>query len=436
MTKDLIPQFPADEQPVASKLSSVAEDMQLSPSFQSDLETQLMEKAKTKSRPVSGWFTKILPAIGWGALAVGAIFLMNWTIRSMAPPLPPAAGDTSLPAASFETRVRLGDLCAGPLAAGHGFEVTLTNADKTKFVPIDNAGTLDEMRSFDWLQDGTRLAILGNTTGQGKIHIVDPAGGSVTHLLTSSDFGYLMEAGWSRDGKKFAAWSGPNNRVLAVIGADGTPPVKVNLGIQMLGSIQFSPDGESILVQGADASTAGLFEVRLDGSQFRLISSQVEDGSGYAWSPDGTRLAYVEMDRELGEARLVLQEGTAGSKTVLATLPIPKGSGSSIPDASHLSWSADGELLVFEFGRGMVDRSIYLAHADGSGLVKAAEAAHAPAISADGGCLAYISNKQVFLLDLSGLSSTSISGTPVLLADLPEGRAVADFRLDELQWKP
>jgi Tol biopolymer transport system component len=245
-----------------------------------------------------------------------------------------------------------------------------------------------------------------------------------------------MEAGWSRDGKKFGAWSGPNNRVLALIHTDGTPPLKVNLGIQIFGSIQFSPDGESIVVQGADASTAGLFEVRLDGSQSHLISAQVENGSGYAWSPDGTRLAYVEMDRELGEARLVSHEGTAGSKTVLATLPIPKGLGSSIPESAHLSWSANGELLVFEFGQSAAGRAIYIAYADGSGLVKAVNSGHAPVISPDGKCLAYISRSQVYLLDLAGLSSTSLSGTPLLLADLPAGKGNLDFRLDKLQWKP
>jgi Tol biopolymer transport system component len=436
MTNDLIHQLPADEQPVASKLSSVAEEMQLSPSFQSDLETQLMEKARMLSQPASGWFTKIMPAIGWAVLVVGAIALLNWTIRSMAPALPPAAAETSLPAASFETRVRQGDLCTGPLAVGHGFVVSITDADKTGFVPLDKENTMEEMRSFDWSPDGTRLAVLGNTTGQGKIHIFDLAGGPVTHLLTSSDLGYLMEAGWSRDGKQFAAWSGPNNRVLAVIHTDGTPPLKVNLDIQMFGSIQFSPDGESIVVQGGDASTAGLFEVRLDGAQSRLISAQVEDGSAYAWSADGARLAYIEMDRELGEARLVSQEGTAGSRAVLATLPIPKGSGSSIPDAAHLSWSADGELLVFEFGRGAADRAVYIAYTDGSGLVKAVNSGHAPAISPDGKCLAYISRSQVFLMDLTGLSPTSPPGTPILLADLPPGRAVADFRLDKLQWRP
>ena len=436
MNKNLIQQLPADEQPVASKLSSVAEDMQLSPSFQSDLETQLMEIAKTQSQPAQHWFTKIMPAIGWAVLAVGAIFLLNWTIRSMAPELPPAAAETSLPVSSFETRVRQGDLCADPLVVGHGFEVSITNADKTGFIPLDKENTLEEMRSFAWSPDGTRLAILGNTTGQGKIHIIDPAGGPVVHLLSGSGLGYLMEAAWSSDGKKFAAWSGPNNHILAVIHTDGTPPAKINLGIQILGTLHFNPDGESIVLHGVDASTAGLFEVALDGSRSRLISAQVEDASGYAWSPDGSRLAYFEMDRSLGEARLIVEKTATGDKDILAGFPIPKGSGSSLPEAANLSWSGDGNMIVFEFGRSAADRVVYIAFTNGSGLVKAVESGHAPAISADGKCLAYITNKQVFLLDLTGITPTSTPGTPILLANLPAGRASAEFRLDKLQWKP
>jgi len=71
---------------------------------------------------------------------------------------------------------------------------------------------------------------------------------------------------------------------------------------------------------------------------------------------------------------------------------------------------------------------------DGADPVKVADSAHAPAISADGRCLAYISNKQVFLLDLTDISLTSTTVVPVLLAELPVGRSIADFRLDKLQW--
>ena len=64
-------------------------------------------------------------------------------------------------------------------------------------------------------------------------------------------------------------------------------------------------------------------------------------------------------------------------------------------------------------------------------MVKVVDSAHAPTISADGNCLAYINGKQVFLLDLSSTQSE-----PLLLADLPATKGAADYRLDKLQWQP
>jgi len=77
----------------------------------------------------------------------------------------------------------------------------------------------------------------------------------------------------------------------------------------------------------------------------------VEDGSGFAWSLDGSRLAYVEMDRNLGEAHLVVEEVNKGDKVTIATLAIPKGSGSSIPNSANLNWSPDGKILCRICGR-------------------------------------------------------------------------------------
>jgi Tol biopolymer transport system component len=437
MNKDLHNQLAADEQPMASKLESIAEDMQLSPTFQWELETQLMDRAKAITQPSRGWQAKIFAPLGWATLALGIVFLLNWTIRSLAFHSTPAAGETPSPEISFESNVRQGNICAGPLALVHGFELFLTTQDKGEFVVIDEQKTIGEFRSLSWSRDGLQLAVVGNTAGNGNIYLLDPAENQLQPLLSNSELGYLMDTAWSWNGKQLVAWSSQNNSVVYLINADGSGFVESErLGVVIFGPPQFSPDGESIIVySGPESSLDGLHQPSLDGSAVRIVNPLVKNPTGFTWSPDGTRLAYVEMHRDLGEARLVLEEMATGRKVVLGTLPIPKGSGSSIPEAANLNWSPEGSALVFEFGRSAADRAIYLAYADGAGLIKLADSAHAPTISGDGKCLAYISDKQVFLLDLSNVSQNS-APNPVRLADLPTGRSIASFLLDKLQWRP
>jgi len=203
------------------------------------------------------------------------------------------------------------------------------------------------------------------------------------------------------------------------------------LNVQILGGLQFYPDGSSVVFYGATPTSAGLFELMLADSDAVLINSTVESAGSYAFSPDGSHLAYMEFNRDLGEAKLYSEDLMSRELTILGALPIPRGSGSSIPNVANLSWSHDGSKLIFEFGRGAADRAIYNANTNGSGMVKIVDSAHAPSISADGNCLAYINNKQVFLLDLS-----SSQFEPFFLANLPAPRGTTDFRLDQLQWQP
>ncbi|HSL43504.1 MAG TPA: hypothetical protein VK897_08730 [Anaerolineales bacterium] len=435
MNKDLLNQLPADEQPIASKLDSVAEDMKLSPSFQWKLENQLMDAYKTQTQPSQGWHTKMIPALGWAALAIGAIFLFNWAMRSQAPDVPPAAPATSVSEMSFEASVRQGNICAGPLALAHGFSAFITNEDKTSFVPLDTADSIGEVRSIAWSPDGKQLAVIGNTTGSGTIYITEPTGGQIEYILSGSEVGYLWDAAWSRDGRQLVIWSSPNN-ALYLLNSDGAGLVEKQVSVQILGKPQFAPDGKGVVFYGGDMTATGLFQFILADSQLTLINPSVEDESGFTFSPNGSRLAYIEYDRDDGEARLFTADTLTGERAILGILPIPKKSGSSLPESASLSWSVDGDFLMFEIGRNEEDRAVYLAFADGTGLIKVADAAHAPSISSDGRCLAYISNEQVFLIDLAGISATATIAPPVLLADLPAGRSNADFKLDKLQWRP
>jgi hypothetical protein len=435
MNKDFLDQIPADEQPVASTINSFLEDLQPSQAFQWDLENQLMDKAI--ARPAQGWFSKIILPIGWAIAAIVGVFLLNEAIRSLVPQTSPAAGLTPTHEISFADNVRSGNSCMGPLAVGHGFVVFLLDPEKAVFAVVDVGNTMVESRTFNWSADGERLAIVGNSLGSGNVYLTNPHGTPPQPILPNGELGYLMDLGWSRDGKQFITWSTQNNRVLYLLNADGTEIVEKRLGnAQILGTPQFWPDGSSVVFYGADTNSVGLFEMTLADSQVRLINPMVEHAGSFAFSPDGSQLAYMEYDRDLGEARLVLEELTSHEIAYLGSLSIPKGFGSSVPETANLSWSPDGKSLVFDFGRSPTYRAVYLAKIDGTEFFKVADSAYAPAISDDGKCIAYISNYEIFLVDMTSVSANPATAVSMALADLPSGRGMINFKQDKLQWRP
>ena len=436
MNKEIFDQLPTDERPVAKKLNSISEGMEVPQDFQWTLESKLMDAYQSKSQPKINWFSKIIVPAGWAVAAVLGFVFLNWAIGSLASPdqINPATISTDIPDDNFETQVRQGDICRGRLAAAHRFSVAVSHEEKTSFILLNEDQAIGELRSFAWSKDGKQLAVLGNTTGNGNIYFFDSTSPTLYPVLSNIQTGYMMDFAWSHDGSKFAMWSGRNNTTMYLVNADSSDLQEVQLDVQILGTPQFTPDDESIFFLGGNTSAFGLFILTLKDLQTEIVSPLVEDETGFAWSPNGTQLAYFEMDRDLGEARLIVEEFASGTKSILGTLPIPQGSGSSIPDVANLSWSQDGTKLIFEFGRNAANRAIYLAYSDGSGLVKVVDSAYAPTISADGNCLAYISSKQVFITDLNSVLLSS--STPMLLADLPSGKGTSDFRLDKLQWGP
>jgi len=438
MNKEILDQLTADEQPAAAKLNSISENMKVPQAFQWTLESQLMDAYHNESQPAKSPFAKFFLPLGWAVIAVVGFVLLNWTIRSLAPSEQITAGssNTEIPVETFEGMARQGRICNGPLAVQHGFAISLTNQDKTGFITLDKEKAIGELRSMVWSPDGEQLAILGNITGNGNIYLTDSNGTSLHPVLPNPELGYLVYFGWSHDGRQFVAWSLDHQDKFFVFNADGTGLIERSLNVQVIDAPRFNSDGSSIVFYGATSTSSGLYELTLANSEATLINSFVHSANSYAFSRDGTRLAYMEYDRDLGEALLYSEDQTTRKRDLLGTLSIPKGSGSSLPDVANLGWSQDGTKLIFEFGRNPANRAVYLAYADGSGLVKVVDAAYAPSISGDANCLAYINNKQIFILDLNSVSLTSNSATPFLLSDLPVERGTTDFRLNKLQWSP
>jgi Tol biopolymer transport system component len=289
---------------------------------------------------------------------------------------------------------------------------------------------IGELRALAWSPDGSRLALVGNTRGSGNLYLWDPAGDSdkLQPVLAQTDFGYLMGVSWSPDGQQLITWENDSNTAFYVVEANGSSVVRHALSLQLFESPRMAPNGRSVLFYGADRTTDGLFEVDLQTLQAQLISAGVEGENRFAWSPDGSRLAYIEMDRELGEERLVIE--SQSEKKTYASFPIPSGSGSALPAAGNLIWLPDGSALLFDMGTYASGRSVYLAHSEPAEIVQLVENGHAPAASADGHCLAFINGRQVFLMELDQPSAPSF-----WVNELPESQGPIDERLDQLQWR-
>jgi hypothetical protein len=206
-----------------------------------------------------------------------------------------------------------------------------------------------------WSPDGARIAFTSVRSGALGIYLMDADGSHVTQLTSNGEVG----PDWSPDGARLLFWPYATRGfgAVSVMNADGT-------GAETLGQGSlpaWSPDGTRIAFERQngvciyDLCGIDIYTMAADGSDLRRLThttTAIDYAAVPAWSPDGTRIAFIAGDYTrapslqvmTADGVVVANLGTVGSRGVWSPdgRAIAATSAAAGPDAPILVFPAGG----------------------------------------------------------------------------------------------
>lgn len=192
-----------------------------------------------------------------------------------------------------------------------------------------------------WSPDGKFLAFTSSRPGPAKgnqIWLLDQQGGEAFQLTDLK--GRLQDYEWSPDSKRFALVVGdPDPEAEAEPPAGGKPRVPKPIVIDRY---KYKQDGQGYLLSGRH-SYIYLFEIATKKLE-RLTAGSADEGSP-SWSPDGTRLAFFsnlakDPDREQAGQIFVADAKPGSTARALTTA-------ANLATRSRVEWSPDGSRIAY-----------------------------------------------------------------------------------------
>ncbi|HKA18938.1 MAG TPA: winged helix-turn-helix domain-containing protein [Blastocatellia bacterium] len=248
-----------------------------------------------------------------------------------------------------------------------------------------------------WSPDGNKIAFSSNRDGKHQIYAMNSDGSGLMRIThsTAAD----SEPSWSPDAKKIAYTSDRDgNKDIHVINADGTNDKSVAADPTNDMSPKWSLDGR-ILFNSYREGQSAVYVMSGDGTNVtRLIRMR---GGQAAWSPDGSKLAFISPATEGYTGFFPLQVFVADSDGNNVRMLTKTGMSLFVP-----SWSSDGSTLAF-VADNVTRNNIFQIGLDGRNfrrLSAGPKSDDRPAISPDGSKLAFQSNRagnfEIYVMNL------------------------------------
>lgn len=289
-------------------------------------------------------------------------------------------GDTSAP---FNITPALAPLTGRVAFGGAANVLSVMNADGSGVRTFPAAGLGGNGSGFSsrlsWSPDGSRIVFAAFCCVAQEIVTIAPDGSNATNLTNHPADDY--DPAWSPDGSKIAFMSARDARGygdLFVMNADGSGVTRMTNDDGLRGTYwdtwpTWSPDGQKIAFQRLPYDSVDgywgshesqIWVVNADGSGLARLGTRTFGEKEPAWSPDGTRIAFVtycgscsppgnEVGIWIGNA-----DGTGATRLTYERDYTPE-------------WTPDGRILFTRFvpmGPGSYTTKLHIMNADGSGV--------------------------------------------------------------------
>ena len=147
-----------------------------------------------------------------------------------------------------------------------------------------------------WSPDGTRIAFASDRDGPVDLYVMNANGSDVRRL--TNNVGFFGAPAWAPDGARIAfdcVSMSDGSTDICAINSDGTGLARLTTGPAHDAGAAFAPDGRMAF---ATTRFGPAFElgIREPAGQVNRVGAAGTRGVEPAWSPDGTRLAYMDPD--------------------------------------------------------------------------------------------------------------------------------------------
>jgi dipeptidyl aminopeptidase/acylaminoacyl peptidase len=270
-------------------------------------------------------------------------------------------------------------------------------ADSLAKLTVEDLADTAGLTSVTLSPDGRQFAIVRDE----QIELVSSDGGW-PQVLTSTGGG-KQGIKWSPDGRAIAFVS---QGAIWTVPVTGGQPAQLTEGRRGAGDPrtaadrdpQWSPDSKWILFVTGQRGNADLAIVSADGLTTMRLTDSAADEESPAWSPDGTRIAYIVRAPDCFSGRVAVADFDKATgrlrsdPRILYTSPVDRGGGWSI---RRPEWSPDGKSLALVLQNTGWDK-IYLEPVTG-GAPKQITTGDGddgdPAFAPSGDLLAFVSNR-------------------------------------------